>query len=102
NDTETERTRSRPMTEQGPSSLPEQRLPTPTEGGPGAVGRGAFGVHGSGDTSGFGGLVRRPWLAPAAERPYGDWFDDVADALTAAYPSFGDAVTRVVVDRGEI
>jgi NADH-quinone oxidoreductase subunit C len=90
------------MTEQGPASLPEQRLPTPAEAGPGEVERGAFGVHGSGDTSGFGGLVRRPWAAPAAERPYGEWFDDVADALAEAYPSFGDAVTTVVVDRGEI
>ena len=90
------------MTEQGPASLPEQRLPAPTEAGPGEVERGAFGVHGSGDTSGFGGLLRRPWMAPAAERPYGDWFDDVADALTRAYPSFGDALTTVVVDRGEI
>ena len=57
--------------------------------------RGAFGVHGPGDTSGFGGLVRRPWTAPAAERPYGDWFDDVADVLAEAYPPFGDAVTKV-------
>jgi NADH-quinone oxidoreductase subunit C len=90
------------VTEQGPSSLPEQRLPAPTEAGPGAVRRGAFGVHGSGDTSGFGGLVRRPWTAPAARRPYGEWFDEVADQLVEAYPSFGDAVTKVVVDRGEL
>jgi len=66
------------------------------------VQRGAFGVHGSGDTSGFGGLVRRPWTAPAAERPYGEWFDEVADALVEAYPSFGEAVTKVVIDRGEL
>jgi NADH-quinone oxidoreductase subunit C len=90
------------MTEQGPASLPEQRLPAPAEAGPGEVQRGAFGVHGPGDTSGFGGLVRRPWAAPVAERPYGGWFDDVADALTHAYPPFGDAVSKVVVDRGEI
>src|SRR6266516_6856003 len=94
--------RSPAMTEQGPASLPEQRLPTPAEAGPGKVTRGAFGVDGSGDTSGFGGLVRRPWTPPAAERPYGDWFDDVADALAEAYPSFQDGVTKVVVDRGEI
>jgi NADH-quinone oxidoreductase subunit C len=88
-----------------PPQLPAgqiQRYPTPAEAGPGDVERGAFGVHGSGDTSGFGGLVRRPNLPPAAERPYGGYFDAVADALAAAYPSFGDAVTRVVVDRGEI
>jgi NADH-quinone oxidoreductase subunit C len=90
------------VTEQGPASLPEQRLPAPGEAGPGEVQHGAFGVRGPGDTSGFGGLVRRPWVAPAAERPYGDWFDEAADALAEAYPSFGDAVTKVVVDRGEI
>jgi NADH-quinone oxidoreductase subunit C len=88
-----------------PPDLPAgqvQRYPAPTEGGPGEVRRGAFGVDGSGDTSGFGGLVRRPYLPPPAERPYGGYFDDVADALAAAYPSFGEAVTKVVVDRGEI
>jgi NADH-quinone oxidoreductase subunit C len=41
-------------------------------------------------------------MAPAAERPYGTWFDEVADALAEAYPSFGDAVTKVVADRGEL
>ena len=89
----------------GPNSggtLPEQRRPAPTEAAPGVVRRGAFGAHGSGDTSGFGGLVRRPWAAPPAERPYGEPFDDVADALEAAFPDFGDAILRVVVDRGEL
>jgi NADH-quinone oxidoreductase subunit C len=63
---------------------------------------GMFGVAGSGDTSGFGGLVREPWLAPTAERPYGSYFDDVVDALIAAYPAANDAITKVVVDRGEL
>ena len=45
-----------------------------------------FGVAGSGDTSGFGGLVREPWVPPAAERPYGGYFDEVVDALAEAYP----------------
>jgi NADH-quinone oxidoreductase subunit C len=90
------------VTEHDSGWLPEERHPTPAEAAPGEVERGAFGVHGSGDTSGFGGLVRRPWSSPAAERPYGDWFDEVADALAAAYRGFGDAVTKVVVDRGEI
>ena len=83
-------------------SLPDQRHPAPAEAAPGVVERGSFGAHGPGDTSGFGGLVRRPWAAPPAERPYGEPFDDVADALEAAYPAFGDAVTKVVVDRGEL
>jgi NADH-quinone oxidoreductase subunit C len=79
-----------------------QRYPAPEEGGAGHVQRGMFGVHGSGDTSGYGGLVRRPYLPPTAERPYGGWFDEFADALAVAYPGFGEAVSKVVVDRGEI
>jgi NADH-quinone oxidoreductase subunit C len=60
---------------------------------------GMFGVAGSGDTSGFGGLVREPWVPPAAERPYGGYFDEVVDDLVEAYPH---GVTKVVVDRGEL
>jgi NADH-quinone oxidoreductase subunit C len=63
-----------------------------------------FGVRGSGDTSGFGGL-RLPGYAPApAERPYGGWFDAFADELSAALAERGvhGAVDQVTVDRGEI
>ncbi len=66
------------------------------------AGRGMFGVRGSGDTSGFGGLVRRRPAGISSPRPYGDYFDEVVDALEAAYPAFGDAIERVVVDRGEL
>ena len=73
-------------------------LPTETI----AVKRGMFGVHGSGDTTGYGGLVRHVQLPGSTSRPYGGYFDETADALERAYPDFGDAVERVVVDRGEI
>jgi NADH-quinone oxidoreductase subunit C len=63
---------------------------------------GMFGVADSGDTSGFGGLVREPYVPPQAERPYGGYFDEVVDALQAAYPQFDDAVRKIVVDRGEL
>ena len=63
---------------------------------------GMFGVEGSGDTSGFGGLVKEPYVALAAQRPYGSYFDDVADALVAAYPKAAQGITKVVVDRGEL
>jgi NADH-quinone oxidoreductase subunit C len=63
---------------------------------------GMFGVHGTGDTSGFGRLVRRRPVVPGTERPYGGWFDEMSDALADAFPGFEDAVLRVVVDRGEI
>ena len=63
---------------------------------------GMFGVSGSGDTSGFGGLVREPWTPPAAERPYGGYFDEVMDALADAYPQLDAAVSKITVDRGEL
>jgi NADH-quinone oxidoreductase subunit C len=63
---------------------------------------GMFGVSGSGDTSGFGGLVRSQASNGSSERPYGSYFDDVADELERAYPEFSDAIEAVVVDRGEL
>ncbi|MBW0103334.1 NADH-quinone oxidoreductase subunit C [Pseudonocardia sp. KRD291] len=66
---------------------------------------GMFGVRGTGDTSGFGGL-RLPGYSPApAERPYGGWFDEMADELAAAMDQNGidrSAIEQVTVDRGEI
>jgi NADH-quinone oxidoreductase subunit C len=66
------------------------------------AGRGMFGVAGTGDTSGFGGLVRRRSVALDSPRPYGGYFDDVVDALEEAYGQFHDAVERIIVDRGEL
>jgi NADH-quinone oxidoreductase subunit C len=67
---------------------------------------GMFGVSGSGDTSGYGGLqVRRPPRV-ASPRPYGSYFDEVtdrlADALTATGSSLGAAVEQVVVASGDL
>jgi NADH-quinone oxidoreductase subunit C len=66
------------------------------------VRRGMFGVTGTGDTSGFGGLVKRPAPKVSTERPYGGYFDEVASELERAFPDFGEAIERVVVDRGQI
>jgi NADH-quinone oxidoreductase subunit C len=60
------------------------------------VREGSFGVHDTGDTSGFGGLTRPVAMPGAAAPPFGGWFDEVYDALP------GHAVEKVVVDRGEI
>jgi NADH-quinone oxidoreductase subunit C len=80
--------------------------PNPAVESTGEPGRGMFGVGGTGDTSGYGGLVRRPDVVLAANRPYGGYFDEVADALgealEQAYPGLGDAIEKVVVDRGEM
>jgi NADH-quinone oxidoreductase subunit C len=67
---------------------------------------GMFGVTDSGDTSGYGGLqVRRPPLL-ASPRPYGSYFDEIADALSGALDrsgsSFGEVVETVVVSNGDL
>ena len=39
---------------------------------------------------------------PSTPRPYGGYFDQVADALARAHPELPAAVTRTIVDRGEL
>ncbi|ORV47858.1 NADH dehydrogenase [Mycobacterium florentinum] len=71
-----------------------------------SVRRGMFGISGSGDTSGYGRLVREVTLPGSSPRPYGGYFDDVVDRLTDALKAgdieFGDAIEKVVVDRNEL
>ena len=78
----------------------------PDQTGPEVIGtrRGMFGVRGSGDTSGYGRLVREVALPGSSPRPYGGYFDDVVDALAAALGAdeFGAAIERVVVFRDEL
>jgi NADH-quinone oxidoreductase subunit C len=69
--------------------------------------QGMFGVSGSGDTSGYGGLVTPVVMPGESPRPYGGAFDAIADALEAAFARAGEtayrqAVEGVVVDRGEL
>ena len=67
---------------------------------------GMFGAHGSGDTSGYGGLVRTVSMPTPSQRPYGGEFDLVADKLTTALAvqglTFDGSIEKVIVDRGEI
>ncbi len=85
---------------------------------------GMFGVQGSGDTTGFGLLVREPFTPAPAERPYGGpagvrgagderssgsgrsgEFDEVADALFAAMAARSippEALLQITVANGEI
>jgi NADH-quinone oxidoreductase subunit C len=74
-----------------PARLGEARLAAPV------VRMGLFGVQDTPDTSGYGLL--RVHRAPPVDspRPYGSYFDTVADAL-----GFADAIERVVADRGEL
>jgi NADH-quinone oxidoreductase subunit C len=68
------------------------------------VRRGMFGVRDTGDTSGYGRLVRRVALPGGSPRPYGGYFDEVVDALSAAIGAevFDASIERVVVFRGEL
>ena len=68
--------------------------------------QGAFGTKGSGDTSGFGGLVDMRVMPGPSTAPFGGWFDEVAEELALALGDAGlpiaSAIEKVVVDRGEI
>jgi NADH-quinone oxidoreductase subunit C len=96
------------MSDQLPVTDAEGAVPATTQAVADAVDvrTGMFGVHGSGDTSGYGGLVRTVSMPAPARRPYGEGFDEVADRLTAALArvdtTFDTAVENVVVDRGEL
>src|SRR5690625_2541011 len=65
-----------------------------------------FGPEGSGDTSGYGGLVRTVALPGSSERPYGSYFDEIVDILAELLAEVGiefdDAVEKVVVFREEL
>lgn len=90
------------MTESGTPVVPEGVSELDVVG----VRRGSFQVSGSGDTSGFGGLVS-PIVMPApTERPYGRWFDELADEIELALADrnlpVSSVIDKVVVDRDEI
>ncbi|QKT11166.1 NADH-quinone oxidoreductase subunit C [Rhodococcus sp. W8901] len=87
---------------------PEGTVPPESVAGGEMIGlrQGMFGVGGTGDTSGYGRLVRPVTLPGGTARPYGGYFDVVVDTLAAALDGsgtlFDDAVERVVVFRGEL
>ena len=64
--------------------------------------QGMFGVHGTGDTSGYGGLTRTIAFPAAAQPPFGGWWDQVNDRIGELVPSYSDVITKVVIHRGEI
>ena len=88
-------------------SLPENTLPVDPDALQPEVVRvrkGMFGTTGSGDTSGYGGLVRPVTMPGGTPRPYGGWFDEFADDFGTGLAEVGlpHAVEKVVVHRGEI
>jgi NADH-quinone oxidoreductase subunit C len=92
--------------ETGGSNLPTQATTPEVRG----ERRGMFGATKGSDTTGYGGLVAPILFPGAAERPYGGYFDAVADELgkalsrgdSAGDTSYEKAVEKVVVDRGEM
>jgi NADH-quinone oxidoreductase subunit C len=64
--------------------------------------QGMFGVHGTGDTSGYGGLTRTIEFPAAAQPPFGGWWDQVHDRIGQLVPGYSDVITKVVIHRGEI
>ncbi|MCV7057438.1 NADH-quinone oxidoreductase subunit C [Mycolicibacterium gilvum] len=68
------------------------------------VRRGMFGAKGSGDTSGYGRLVRPVALPGSSPRPYGGYFDEVVDRLAEAVgdDAFTESIERVVIHRDEL
>ncbi|HZA74332.1 MAG TPA: hypothetical protein VE476_15665, partial [Propionibacteriaceae bacterium] len=63
---------------------------------------GMFGVRGTGDTSGYGGLTRTIEFPGAATPPFGDWWDSVYARIGELVPNYSDVITKVVIHRGEI
>ncbi|WP_232006286.1 NADH-quinone oxidoreductase subunit C [Mycobacterium sp. 852013-50091_SCH5140682] len=66
--------------------------------------RGMFGAPGTGDTSGYGRLVRPVALPGSSPRPYGGYFDEVVDRLAEVLGAqrYAVSIERVVVYRDEL
>ncbi|ODR15865.1 NADH-quinone oxidoreductase subunit C, partial [Mycolicibacterium porcinum] len=79
---------------------------TSTGQGPEVIGtrRGMFGASGTGDTSGYGRLVRSVALPGSSPRPYGGYFDEVVDQLAEILGEerYAVSIERVVVHRDEL
>jgi NADH-quinone oxidoreductase subunit C len=70
------------------------------------VREGMFGAKGTGDTSGFGGLVSIVPVPAASARPFGGYFDVIADELAASLKDFGTtwekAIEKIVIENNEM
>jgi NADH-quinone oxidoreductase subunit C len=70
------------------------------------VRHGMFGTSDTGDTSGYGRLVREVTLPGSSPRPYGGYFDELVDEVGAALGRvdvfYSDAIEKVVVHRDEL
>ncbi len=108
---ETAASSSAEATTAGPGDLPAEVADAGVAGPPPAhpTRRGMFGTSDTGDTSGYGRLVvpdTNPVRHGSTPRPWGEAFDEVGDAISAALEQagvpYGDAIERVLVDRDEL
>ena len=83
-----------PARDQSPENAPATTDP---EVRPVGKRTGMFGAKGTGDTSGYGGLVQPIVYPGSASRPFGGWYDEVADALETTVD-----LGNVIIHRGEI
>ncbi|MDR1711406.1 MAG: NADH-quinone oxidoreductase subunit C [Propionibacteriaceae bacterium] len=79
------------MTESTDVALPQQAKPIATRQG--------MWTSGTGDTSGYGGIVRAVALPAGSEPPFGSWYDAAIARLEELVPG---AVGKAVFDRGEL
>ncbi|MGN2639241.1 NADH-quinone oxidoreductase subunit C [Nocardia takedensis] len=106
-ETRTSRTETDAAATAGPEGTPPPENVDPPAGEEViGVRRGMFGINGTGDTSGYGRLVRQVTLPGGTPPPYGGYFDDIAETLRAALAAqripLTRAVEKVVVFRGEL
>ena len=69
------------------------------------VREGSFGASDSNDVTGFGGLVEPIEYPAAAEKPYGGWFDQLADELELSLEARDlpkGAIEKVVIEHGQM
>lgn len=85
------------MTEPNASDLAE--VPAGTSAEQRVTRKGMWG-QGSGDTSGYGGIVRSFERFPRTDRPYGSYFDEIVDRLHGLLPSVD--LDHVVVAHDEL
>ncbi|WP_028476977.1 NADH-quinone oxidoreductase subunit C [Nocardia sp. CNY236] len=90
----------------GPEGTVPEEVSTSPDAEVVGVRHGMFGVAGTGDTSGYGRLVRPVTVPGQTRAPYGGYFDDLVAALRAALTATGArpdaALEKVVVFRGEL
>ncbi|MFC4373490.1 NADH-quinone oxidoreductase subunit C [Nocardia halotolerans] len=88
------------------AATPPPPEPEPAEDEVIGTRRGMFGAQGTGDTSGYGGLVEPVALPGGTPPPYGSWFDAFVGSLRAALTqrviAFDTVIEKVVVFRDEL